>query len=98
MLQCLPFLSNYSTKHNNRPEDDIEEDELEVEERRRRDSSDPDDVESYDANFKTTHYESKGSYSLRLVAQRRVVRRRSTTKINFEHLVEDSLLGFINES
>ena len=90
------------SQQNRSPEDDIEEDILEAEQRRRRDTSmpeDPDDIKTYDPDMKTNHYESKGSYTLELVGQRRLLRRkRSKGNADWSNAVENSLLAFINES
>ena len=83
------------------PEDDIEEDILEVEGKRKRDIStpqDPDEIKTYDATLKTNHYESKGSYTLELVGQRRLRRKRSENPGDLSNAVESSLLSFINQS
>ena len=83
------------------PEDDIEEDILEVEGKRKRDINmpqDPDDIKTYDPTLKTNHYESKGSYTLELVGQQRLRRKRSKTPVDLSNAVESSLLSFINQS
>ena len=81
----------------------MEEDNLEAEYRRKKDTSepqDPDDIKSYDKTLKTNRYESEGSYTLRLVGQRRLVRRerRSLIQSDLTDMVESSLLAFINQS
>ena len=97
LFSCLSI-----SQQNRSPEDDIEEDILEAEQRRRRDTSmpeDPDDIKTYDPDMKTNHYESKGSYTLELVGQRRLLRqRRSKGSADWSNAVENSLLAFINES
>ena len=97
LFSCLSI-----SQQNRSPEDDIEEDILEAEQRRRRDTSmpeDPDDIKTYDPDMKTNHYESKGSYTLELVGQRRLLRqRRSKGNADWSNAVENSLLAFINES
>ena len=60
---------------------------------------DPDDIVTYDPEMKTNHYESKGSYTLELVGQRRLLRRRrSERNIDLSNVFESSLLAFINQS
>ena len=90
------------SQQNRSPEDDIEEDILEAEQRCRRDTStpeDPDDIKTYDPDMKTNHYESKGTYTLELVGQRRLLRRRrSEGNADWSNAVENSLLAFINQS
>ena len=103
-VQDITFLliSATTSQQNKSPEDDIEEDILEVEQKRRRDVSmpeDPDDIKTYDPEMKTNHYESKGSYTLELVGQRRLLRqRRSERNIDLSNAFESSLLAFINQS
>ena len=83
------------------PKDDIEEDILEAEGKRKRDTSmpqDPDEIKTYDAKLKTNHYESKGSYTVELVGQRRLLRKRSANPVDLSNAVESSLLSFINQS
>ena len=73
---------------------------LEAEIRHRRDENgpnDPDDVKSYDPNLKTNHYSAKGRYTVQLVGQRRVSRRRRHTT-SLTNMVESNLLGYINQS
>ena len=73
---------------------------LEAEYRRRRDSTDPyiqDDVQSYDPTIETNRYSSRGSYTLELVGQHRMVRRQRRS-IELVDMVENNLLGFINHS
>ena len=49
--------------------------------------------------MKTNHYESKGSYTLELVGQRRLLRhRKSKRNIDSSNVFESSLLAFINQS
>ena len=94
-IQTIFFQKNVS------PEDDIEEDILEVEGKRKRDINtpqDPDDIKTYDATLKTNHYESKGSYTLELVGQQRMRRKRSKNPLGLSNAVESSLLSFINQS
>ena len=75
---------------------------MEAEQKRRRDVNvpeDPDDIKTYDPEMKTNHYESKGSYTLELVGQRRLLRqRRSERNIDLSNAFESSLLAFINQS
>ena len=60
---------------------------------------DPDNIKTYDPDMKTNHYESKGSYTLELVGQRRLLRRRrSEGNADWSNAVENSLLAFINQS
>ena len=83
------------------PEDDVEEDILEAEGKRKRDVSmpqDPDNIKTYDAALKTNHYESQGAYTLELVGQRRLRRKRSDNSVDLSNAVESSLLAFINHS
>jgi hypothetical protein len=98
-------------------EDGIEEDDLEGEFRRKRDTNepvtssasastskttktqqDPEKSKTYDPNLETNRYETKGSYTLRLVGQLRIGsrQRRSMEQTDFTTMVESSLLGFIN--
>ena len=58
------------------------------------------DDESYDRDMKTNYYESKGSYTIDLVGQRRLVRRTRSVKdhLNLPDAVESSILAFINHS
>ena len=50
--------------------------------------------------MKTNYYESKGSYTIDLVGQRRLVRRTRSVKdhLNLPDAVESSILAFINHS
>ena len=92
---CFFFQKNVS------PEDDIEEDILEAEEKRKRDVSmpqDPDEIKTYDATLKTNHYESQGAYTLELIGQRRLRRKRRENPVDLSNTVESSLLSFINHS
>ena len=103
VIQILLSTSPHTFSQQNRsPEDDTEEDILEAEQRRRRDTSmpeDPDDIKTYDPDMKTNHYEAKGSYTLEFVGQRRLLRRRrSEGNIDWSNAVENSLLAFINQS
>ena len=56
--------------------------------------------ESYDPNMKTNYYESKGSYTVDLVGQRRLLRRTRSVKdhLDLPEAVESSILAFINHS
>ena len=102
----LPFC--FAFKKNEGPKDDTEVDNLEAEYRRKRGTSgytsqpqqDPEKIKTYDPNLETNHYETKGSYTLRLVGQRRLSgrERRSMGQTDFTNMLESSLLGFINES
>ncbi|CAI8020933.1 hypothetical protein GBAR_LOCUS12470 [Geodia barretti] len=95
-------------KKNEGPKDDTEVDNLEAEYRRKRGTSgytsqpqqDPEKIKTYDPNLETNHYETKGSYTLRLVGQRRLGgrERRSMGQTDFTNMLESSLLGFINET
>ena len=89
-------------KENSGPEDDMESDNLESQQRSRRDASEesnePDDIRSYDPNLKTNHYSSKGSYTIELVGQRRLSRNRRHTEREPTDMVASTLLGFINQS
>ena len=58
---------------------------------------DPDDTKTFDSSMKTNYYESKGSYKLILVGQRRILRKRSVYHVDM-NVVESSLLAFINHS
>ena len=83
------------------PEDDVEEDILEAEGKRKRDvvmEHDPDDIKTFDATLKTNYYEAKGAYTLELVGQRRLRRKRSENPVDLSNAVESSLLVFINHS
>ena len=102
----LPFC--FAVKKNEGPKDDTEVDNLEAEYRRKRGTSgytsqpqqDPEKIKTYDPNLETNHYETKGSYTLRLVGQLRIGSRqkRSMEQTDFTTMVESSLLGFINTS
>ena len=59
---------------------------------------DPDNIKTYNAALKTNHYESKGGYTLELVGQRRLRRKRSADPVDLSNAVESSLLAFINHS
>ena len=89
---------------NESPQDDIEEDTLEAQERNTRETdpetSDPDEIETYDSDMKTNHYESKGSYSIDLVGQQRMLRNARSAEDYLEHsdMMESSMLAFINHS
>ena len=89
-------------QENNSPSDDVEEDILEAEGKRKRDATgpaDPDDIKTYDPDMKTNHYESKGSYKVDLVGQRRLLRhRRNVDHIDMSNAVVSTLLSFINQS
>ena len=107
ILTTMTFFVHFSisviiSQQNKSPSDDIEEDILEAEQRRKRDTDepqDPDDIKTYDPDMKTNHYESKGSYTLELVGQRRLLRhRKSKRNIDSSNVFESSLLAFINQS
>ena len=110
-MQSLIFGCNNSTstrvfyvfvQENNSPSDDVEEDILEAEGKRKRDATgpaDPDDIKTYDPDMKTNHYESKGSYKVDLVGQRRLLRhRRNADHVDLSNAVVSTLLSFINQS
>ena len=60
---------------------------------------DPDDIKTYDPDMKTNNYEANGSYTLELVGQRRLIRRRRREgNVDSSNAVESSLLAFINQS
>ena len=59
---------------------------------------DPDNIKTYNATLKTNHYEAKGAYTLELVGQRRLRRKRSENPVDLSNAVESSLLAFINHS
>ena len=107
ILTTITFFIHFTisviiSQQNKSPSDDIEEDILEAEQKRKRDTDepqDPDDIKTYDPSIKTNHYESKGSYTLELVGQRRLLRhRRSERSIASNNVFESSLLAFINQS
>ena len=90
-------------QENKTPEDDIQEDNMEAEGRRKRQSmtapNDVDEIKTYDPNMKTNHYESKGSYTLELVGQQRLLRtKRAADYVDFSEAAESTLLAFINHS
>ena len=90
-------------QENKTPEDDIEEDNMEAEGRRKRESmtapNDVDEIKTYDPNMKTNHYESNGSYTLELVGQQRLLRtKRAADYVDFSEAAESTLLAFINHS
>ena len=80
------------------------EDILEAQPRKKRETNsprDPDEIKTYDATIETNKFETKGSYVLELVGQRRLLRyrrSRSTDDADLSNLVESSLLAFINHS
>ena len=87
------------------PENDVADDSLETELRKKREESmpspaDPDEIESFEPSMKTNHFESKGSFVVELVdEQHRLMRqKRSENRINHSEHVETSLLAFINKS
>ena len=91
-------------QENKTPEDDIEEDNMEAEGRRKREESmttpnDVDEIKTYDPNMKTNHYESNGSYTLELVGQQRLLRaKRAADYVDLSEAAESTLLAFINHS
>ena len=91
-------------QENKTPEDDIQEDNMEAEGRRKREESmttpnDVDDIKTYDPNMKTNHYESQGSYTLELVGQQRLLRtKRAADYVDLSEVAESTLLAFINHS
>ena len=91
-------------QENKTPEDDIQEDNMEAEGRRKREESmntpnDVDEIKTYDPNMKTNHYESKGSYTLELVGQQRLLRtKRAADYVDLSEAAESTLLAFINHS
>ena len=82
-------------------EDGTEEDMLEAEYRRKRDLSDPQIPDApqstYDGAIETNRYSSRGSYTLELVGQRRLVRRQRRN-IQLVDMMENNLLGSTNQS
>ena len=85
------------------PEDDIEEDNMEAEGRKKRESmttpNDVDGIKTYDPNMKTNHYESQGSYTLELVGQQQLLRaKRTADYVDLSEAAESTLLAFINHS
>ena len=90
-------------QENKTPEDDIQEDNMEAEGRRKRGSmtapNDVDEIKTYDPNMKTNHYESKGSYTLELVGEQRLLRtKRAADYVDLSEVAESTLLAFINHS
>ena len=88
-------------------EDDVEEDILEAGARKKRGYNDeditphdPDDITSYDPTIETNHYESKGTYTVEMVGEKRRLLhlRRSSAGTDLSEAVENSLLAFINHS
>lgn len=76
---------------------------MEAEERRGRDANtaprDVDEIKTFDPNMKTNHYESKGSYTLKLVGQQRLLRtKRNADNVDLAEATESTLLAFINHS
>ena len=61
---------------------------------------DPEKIKTYDPNLETNFYETKGSYTLRLVGQLRINsrQRRSMGETDLTNMEQSSLLGFINQS
>ena len=96
------LLSLLPNQENKDPADDTQDDNLEIQPRGKRaepttSPGDPDEIETYQPSLKTNHYESKGTYVVELVGEkRRLLRlRRSVDEDNY---VETSLLAFINQS
>ena len=90
-------------QENKTPEDDIQEDNMEAEGRRKRESmtapNDVDEIKTYDPNMKTNHYESNGSYTLELVGQQQLLlQKRDADYVDFSEAAESTLLAFINHS
>ena len=100
--RCL-VIFDLVQQENKTPEDDIEEDDMEAEGRRKRESmtapNDVDEIKTYDPNLKTNHFESQGSYTLELVGRQRLLRtKRAADYVDLSEAAESSLLAFINHS
>lgn len=86
---------------NKTPLEDTEVDNLEGQERRKGGTvpNDPDKIKSYDANIKTNQFESKGSYSLKLVGKEQVFQYKRSAEdddMDRSELMESSLLAIYN--
>ena len=91
-------------QENKTPKDDIEEDNMEAVGRRKREESmtapnDVDEIKTFDPNMKTNNYEAKGSYTLELVGQQRLLRaKRAADYVDLSEAAESTLLAFVNHS
>ena len=87
---------------NTSPQDDVEGDSLVSEGRRktRAEAADPDEIKSYDPDMVTNYYESKGSYSMDMVGQRRILRHARSVEdhLKLPEAMESSILTVFNHS
>ena len=90
---------------NTSPQDDVEGDSLVSEGRRKTraepvEAADPDEIKSYDPDMETNYYESKGSYSMDMVGQRRILRHTRSVEDHLElpEAMESSILAVFNHS
>lgn len=77
---------------------------MEAEEKRKRrettEEGNPEEIKSFDPNVKMNHFEAKGSYTMELVGQLRILRhtRSIEDRLQLPEAVESTLLVFINQS
>ena len=96
------LLSLLPNQENKGPADDTQDDNLKIHARGKRaepttSPGDPDETETFQPSLKTNHYESKGTYVVQLVGEKRHLLS-LTRSVDEDNYVETSLLAFINQS
>ena len=76
----------------------IKSDNLEAESKRAATENDPNERETYDPTVKMNHMTARGSYTVELLGQQRILRHARSIEDHLSEAAESSLLAFINQS